>query len=125
MTDIVNLQRKGYVETMFSRRRNIPELSSSNFNLRSFGERIALNSPIQGTAADIIKIAMNNVSKRLKDEGLNSRIILQIHDELIVQAPDEEVEYVKELLVEEMENVVDINVKLLVEVEVGDTWYEV
>lgn len=115
----------GYVETLFNRRRNIPELKSSNFNVRSFGERIALNTPIQGTAADIIKIAMINVYERLNKEKLNSKLILQIHDELIIEAEQSELEKVKKILKEEMENAVDINVNLLVEVDSGVTWYEV
>lgn len=126
MKDIVEqAKEKGYVESMFGRRRTIPEISSSNFNLRSFGERIALNSPIQGTAADIIKIAMNNVYNRLKDENLQSKLILQIHDELIIEALESELDIVEKIIVEEMQNAVDIGVDLLVEVESGDTWYEV
>lgn len=115
----------GYVETLFNRRRYIPELKSSNFNVRSFGERIALNTPIQGTAADIIKIAMINVYERLKKEKLNSKLILQIHDELIIETDKSELEKVKKILTEEMQNAVDINVKLLVEVDSGETWYEI
>lgn len=115
----------GYVETMFNRRRYIPEIDSSNFNVRSFGERIALNTPIQGTAADVIKIAMINVYKRLKSENLKSEIILQIHDELIIEAYENEVSKVESIMKEEMENAVDIGVKLLVEVETGETWYDV
>lgn len=126
MKDIVKKAKDdGYVETMFNRRRYITEISSSNFNVRSFGERIALNTPIQGTAADIIKIAMINVSKRIKKERLMSRLILQIHDELIIEAYDDEIEDIKKILKEEMENAVDIGVKLLAEVEVGDNWYEI
>ncbi|WP_311487774.1 DNA polymerase I [uncultured Helcococcus sp.] len=126
MDDIVEIAKEqGYVKTMFARRRYIPELSSSNFNLRSFGERIALNSPIQGTAADIIKIAMINVYNRLKKDELKAKLILQIHDELIIESPDDELEKVKKIIKEEMENAVDIGVKLLVDVEVGDSWYEV
>ena len=115
----------GYVETMFHRRRYITEVSSPNFNVRSFGERIALNTPIQGTAADIIKIAMINVYNRIKKEVLKSRLILQIHDELIIEAYDEELESIVQILKEEMENAVDIGVKLSAEVEVGDNWYEI
>lgn len=126
MKDIVKKAKDdGYVETMFHRRRYITEISSSNFNVRSFGERIALNTPIQGTAADIIKIAMINVSKRIEKEGLKSRLILQIHDELIIEAFDDELEAIEKILKEEMENAVDIGVKLQAEVEVGDNWYEI
>lgn len=126
MKDIVKKAKDdGYVETMFHRRRYITEISSSNFNVRSFGERIALNTPIQGTAADIIKIAMINFSNRIKKESLKSKLILQIHDELIIEAFDDELEVIEEILKEEMENAVDIGVKLLAEVEVGDNWYEI
>lgn len=126
MKDIVQKAKDdGYVETMFHRRRYITEISSSNFNVRSFGERIALNTPIQGTAADIIKIAMIHVANRIEKEGLKSRLILQIHDELIIEALDEEIDTIETLLKEEMENAVDIGVRLLVEVEMGDNWYEI
>lgn len=126
MKDIVKTAKnQGYVETMFKRRRYIPEIKSSNFNVRSFGERIALNTPIQGTAADIIKTAMINVTKAIKHEGLKAKLILQIHDELIFDTPDDEVEKVSKILQDEMENAVEIGVDLLVEVEVGETWYEV
>lgn len=126
MKDIVQKAKDGgYVETMFHRRRYITEISSSNFNVRSFGERIALNTPIQGTAADIIKIAMIHVANRIEKEGLKSRLILQIHDELIIEALDEELDTIETLLKEEMENAVDIGVRLLVEVEMGDNWYEI
>lgn len=122
---IKTAKEKGYVETLFKRKRYIPEISSSNFNVRSFGERIALNTPIQGTAADIIKIAMINVYKRLKDENLESKIILQIHDELIVETVNDEIDDVKKILKEEMEKAVDINVDLKVEIGSGKNWYEV
>lgn len=126
MRDIVKKAKDdGYVETMFNRRRYITEISSSNFNVRSFGERIALNTPIQGTAADIIKIAMINVSNRIEKEKLKSRLILQIHDELIIEAFANELETIKNILKDEMENAVDIGVKLLAEVEVGENWYEI
>ena len=126
MKDIVQKAKDdGYVETMFHRRRYITEISSSNFNVRSFGERIALNTPIQGTAADIIKIAMIHVANRIEKEGLKSKLILQIHDELIIEAVEEELDTIESLLKEEMENAVDIGVKLLVEVEMGDNWYEI
>ncbi|QSX07025.1 DNA polymerase I [Sedimentibacter sp. zth1] len=114
-----------YVETYFGRRRNIPELSSRNFHIRSFGERIALNTPVQGTAADIIKIAMVNVYKKLRDSNLKSKLLLQVHDELIIEAATNEVEIVVDMLKHEMENVVtDFKVKLEVDINVGDNWYE-
>lgn len=114
-----------YVETYFGRRRYIPELESRNFNIRSFGERIALNTPVQGTAADIIKIAMIRVYKKLKENNMKSRLLLQVHDELIVEAYKDEVDKVKEILKNEMENVVDsFRVHLDVDINVGDSWYE-
>lgn len=115
---------QGYVETIFGRRRYLPELSSSNFNLRSFGQRVARNMPIQGTAADIIKIAMIRVEHRLRAEGLKARLILQVHDELIVEAPTEEQEQVKKLLTEEMEAAVSLSVPMVAEAKVGKTWYD-
>ncbi len=114
----------GYVTTMFGRRRDIPELSAANFNLRSFGERAAMNTPIQGTAADIIKIAMLRVDRRLKAEGLRARLILQVHDELILEAPEAETEAVRNLLREEMERAVELNVPLVAEAKSGKSWYE-
>ncbi len=114
----------GYVETLFGRRRPLPELKSSNFNLRSFGERVALNTPIQGTAADIIKLAMVNVHRRLESEGLKGKLILQIHDELIVECPEEEAETVKKVLTEEMENAVHYSVPLDVDAHIGKSWSE-
>ena len=114
----------GYASTMFGRRRPVPELKSSNFMQRSFGERIAMNSPIQGTAADIIKKAMIQVARRLKAEGLNARVVLQVHDELLVETPLEEKEQVRQILVEEMVGAVELKVPLLVEVEEGMDWYE-
>jgi len=115
---------KGYVETMFNRRRYLPELSSSNKNVRSFGERVARNMPIQGTAADIIKIAMIKVFNRLKSEKLKAKLILQVHDELIVEAPDTEAEMVAKILQEEMENAVQLNVPLVADAAIGKTWYD-
>lgn len=113
----------GYVTTMFERRRYLPELTSSNSNLRSFGERVARNMPIQGTAADIIKIAMIRVYHRLNKEGLNARLILQIHDELIVEAPEDEAGKVAQILTHEMENVVNLKVPLVAKAAIGKTWY--
>lgn len=114
----------GYVETMFGRRRYLPELTSGKAMLRKFGERVARNMPIQGTAADIIKIAMVRVNERLKRENLQARLILQIHDELIVEAPLNESEYVARLLQEEMENAVVLDVPLTADAAVGKTWYD-
>lgn len=114
----------GYVSTLFNRCRELPELKSSNFNTRSFGERVALNMPIQGTAADIIKLAMVNVYKRLNTEGLRSKLILQVHDELICECPDDEAERVALILKEEMENAVQLAVPLTVEAKSGHSWAE-
>ncbi|HNZ82346.1 MAG TPA: DNA polymerase, partial [Sedimentibacter sp.] len=115
----------GYVTTYFGRRRYIPELSSRNFNIRSFGERIALNTPVQGTAADIIKAAMVGVYQRLKKNKMKSRLILQVHDELIVEAYKDELETVKIILAEEMENVVvDFKVRLKSDINTGGSWYD-
>ena len=117
-------REKGYVTTLFGRRRPIPELKSSNFNQRSFGERVAMNSPIQGTAADIMKIAMIRVDRRLREEGFAARIILQVHDELLVEAPVEEAGRVKALLEEEMSGAASFDVPLAVEVGTGPNWLD-
>lgn len=114
----------GYVTTLFGRRRDLPELKSSNYNVRSFGERVALNMPIQGTAADIIKAAMVHVSQRMKAEGLQARLLLQVHDELIVECPEHEAEHVRALLAEEMEHVVAYSVPLDVDAKIGASWAE-
>jgi len=114
----------GYVSTLFGRRRSLPELASNNHNIRASGERMARNTPIQGTAADIIKLAMVHVWQRLRDEKLQARLLLQVHDELIVEAPEEEIDEVKRILKEEMENVVHYSVPLTTEVGVGKTWLE-
>ena len=115
---------EGYVSTWFGRRRPVPELSSSNFMQRSFGERIAMNSPIQGTAADIIKIAMIRVDRRLREEHLCARLVLQVHDELLVECPKEETQQVKQILQEEMTGAVSLAVQMEVEASVGNDWYE-
>lgn len=115
---------KGYSKTLFKRRRPIPELSSSNFMQRSFGERVAMNAPIQGTAADIMKIAMIRVAKRLKDDNLDSKVILQVHDELLVEAPNDEASKVVSILREEMGKAADLAVALEVDVHTGDDWFE-
>lgn len=114
----------GYSLTAYGRRRPIPEISSSNFMQRSFGERVAMNAPIQGTAADIMKIAMINVEKRLANEGLKTKMILQVHDEIMLEAPLEEEKQAAKILREEMMNAADLAVKLIVEVERGNDWYE-
>ena len=125
MEDIKEKAREdGYVVTLYQRRRYLPELKSANFNTRSFGERVALNMPIQGTAADIIKLAMVNVANRLKKENLEGKLILQVHDELIVECPEKEADTVAKLLAEEMENVIHLSVPLSVEVKTGHTWHE-
>ena len=115
---------KGYTETMFGRRRYIPEIKSNNYMVRKFGERAAMNTPIQGTAADIMKIAMIKVYNRIKAENLKSNIILQIHDELLVEAPLEEEEEMKKILQEEMESAAKLSVPLKVEIERGNSWYQ-
>lgn len=117
-------KQDGYVETMFGRRRYLPELTSGKHMLRAFGERVARNMPIQGTAADIIKIAMVKVNDRIKKEGLKARLILQVHDELIVEAPQEESKIVAKLLQEEMENAVSLDVPLTADAAIGKTWYD-
>lgn len=114
----------GYVTTLFGRRRDLPELKASNYNVRSFGERVALNMPIQGTAADIIKAAMVHVAQRMKAEGLQARLLLQVHDELIVECPQNEAERVRALLAEEMEHVVAYSVPLDVDAKIGASWAE-
>ena len=119
---VASAYEKGYAETLWGRRRYIPELTGTKKQLRSFGERVAKNSPIQGTAADLIKLAMVKTDKRLKKEGLESRLIMQVHDELIIEAPEKEADYVKALLKEEMEGVSGLKVTLLVDVGVGKNW---
>ena len=121
---VEHAKENGYVTTLYGRRRPMPELKSSNFMQRSFGERVAMNAPIQGTAADIIKIAMIRVSERLKREQLKSRLILQIHDELLIEAEKEEVEQVKTILREEMQGAAELSVRLEVDMHTGNNWYE-
>ena len=121
---VAKAKRDGYVETMFGRRRYIKELAAKNKNLQAFGERVAKNTPIQGTAADIIKIAMIKVYNRLKESGLDARLILQVHDELIVEAKEDCAEKVALLLKEEMENAVKLTVPMTVDVNIGKTWYD-
>ncbi len=125
MQNIVKEAREaGYVKTLFGRRRWLPELSSSNFNLRAFGERVALNMPIQGTAADVMKLAMIRVHRALKEEGLEAKLVLQVHDELIVECPEREAQQVKTLLAREMEGAASFAVPLLAEAAVGKSWGE-
>ena len=112
----------GFVETLFHRRRDLPELKSSNFNLRSFGERVALNMPIQGTAADVMKLAMVAVWKRLREQTPEARLVLQVHDELIVECPEALAERVAAILTEEMERVVTLSVPLTAEAHFGKNW---
>ncbi|MFV0528807.1 MAG: DNA polymerase I [Lachnospiraceae bacterium] len=121
---VISAKETGYAVTLFGRRRPVPELVSSNFMQRSFGERVAMNSPIQGTAADIIKIAMNRVHDRLLREGLKSRLLLQVHDELLVEAHTQEVDAVTRILEEEMKAAADLSVSLEVDIHVGENWYE-
>ncbi len=121
---VADAKKQGFVTTMFGRRRPVPELTSSNFMQRSFGERVAMNSPIQGTAADIIKIAMIRVSRRLKRDGLKSKLILQVHDELLIETVKEEAEKVRKILEEEMNSAADLLVNLEVDLHEGNDWYE-
>ena len=125
MEEVVESARRlGYVSTLFGRRRYLPELKSPNFNTRSFGERVALNMPIQGTAADIMKIAMINAANRLKAEGLPARLILQVHDELIAECPEEDADAVSRVLREEMENAASLTVPLVAEAGTGKSWFD-
>ena len=121
---VAQAKKDGYVATAFGRRRPLPELTSSNFMQRSFGERVAMNAPIQGTAADVMKIAMIRVKDRFEKEGLTSRVILQVHDELLVEAAEEEADRAADLLKEEMENAVSFSVPMIVEISRGHNWYE-
>lgn len=121
---VTHAKEEGYVVTLFGRRRPVPELSSSNFMQRSFGERVAMNSPIQGAAADIIKIAMIRVNQRLKDQKMNSRLVLQVHDELLIEAYEPELDEVQNILKEEMEHAAELKVPLEIDMHTGDNWYE-
>ena len=121
---VADAKETGYAVSMFGRRRPVPELKSSNFMQRSFGERVAMNSPIQGTAADIIKIAMIRVDGALKKQGLKSRIVLQVHDELLIETHMEELDQVKNLLVEEMKQAAKLAVPLEVDANVGESWFD-
>lgn len=121
---VAQAKESGYVTTMYGRRRPIPELSSSNFMQRSFGERVAMNAPIQGSAADIIKIAMLRVNRRLKREGMRARLLLQVHDELLVEAPREEQQEAERILSEEMQRAAELSVQLEIDMHCGNNWYE-
>lgn len=121
---IAETKEKGYVKTLFGRRRYVPELKSSNYSIRSFGERVALNTPIQGTAADIIKIAMIKVHHQLNSQNMKSKLILQVHDELVIDAVPDEVEGIKTILKENMENVMDLCIPLVAQVSWGKSWYD-
>ena len=121
---VTHAKEEGYVVTLFGRRRPVPELSSSNFMQRSFGERVAMNSPIQGAAADIIKIAMIRVNQRLKDQKMKSRLVLQVHDELLIEAYEPELDEVQNNLKEEMEHAAELKVPLEIDMHTGDNWYE-
>ena len=125
MTDVVaKAEQDGYVQTLMHRRRALPELKSSNFNLREFGKRVALNMPVQGSAADIMKLAMVRVHDRLKREGLRARLLMQVHDELIAECPAEEQAQVKRILTEEMEHAAALSVPLTVDTHCGKNWLE-
>ena len=121
---VAHAKEKGYVETLFGRRRPVPELSSSNYTQRSFGERVAMNAPIQGTAADIIKIAMIGVDRRLREQNMRSRLVLQVHDELLIEAYQPELEAVEKILREEMEQAASLDVPLEIDMHTGENWYE-
>lgn len=121
---VAHAKENGYVETLFGRRRPVPELSSSNFMQRSFGERVAMNAPIQGTAADIMKIAMIGVERRLRDRQLKSKLVLQVHDELLIEAYKPELQEVQQILREEMEQAADLKVPLEIDMHTGTNWYE-
>ena len=115
---------EGYVETLFHRRRYIPELKSNNYMVRQFGSRAAMNTPIQGTAADIMKIAMINVLKEIKNRGLRSKIVLQVHDEMMIEAPEEEKEEIKQIMKKCMESAIELQVPLTAEISEAKNWYD-
>lgn len=121
---VESAKEQGYVKTLFGRRRPMPELKAANFMQRSFGERVAMNAPIQGTAADVIKKAMIGVDRRLKEAQMKSRLVLQVHDELLIEAWKPEVEQVQAILKEEMEHAADLLVPLIVDMHTGASWYE-
>ena len=121
---IEKTKEKGYVETLFHRRRYVPELNSKNYMVRQFGNRVAMNTPIQGTAADIMKIAMMNVNKELKKRGLEAKIILQVHDEMMIEAPESEKEEVKDIMKKEMESAIQLKIPLVAEISEAKNWYD-
>ena len=121
---VTHAKEEGYAVTLFGRRRPIPELKSSNFMQRNFGERVAMNAPIQGTAADIMKIAMIGVNRELKEKRMKSRMILQVHDELLIETHPDEIETVKEILKRQMETAASLDVPLIADMQVGKNWYE-
>jgi DNA polymerase-1 len=123
-TTIETAKQNGYVETLFGRRRYIPELNNKNHNVRAFGERTAMNSPVQGSAADIIKIAMFNLSRALKESELETAMLLQVHDELVLEAPVSEVDAASLLVREMMEGAASLEVPLTVDIGVGDNWLD-
>ena len=125
MDENVNKAKEdGYVTTILGRKRHIPEIRSQNYNIRSFGERAAMNMPLQGSSADIIKVAMLRVDRRLKKEGLRSKMVLQVHDELVLDVPEAELEIVSAMLKEEMERAIELRVPLIAEVSTGKSWYD-
>ena len=115
---------QGYVESLYNRRRYIPELKSNNYMVRQFGTRVAMNTPIQGTAADIMKIAMINVYNEIKKRGLKSKIVLQVHDEMMIEAPREEAEEIKQIVVNLMESATKLKVPLIAQISEADNWYD-
>jgi DNA polymerase-1 len=122
--NVENAEKQGYITTLSGRRRVINELKNSNRNIRAFGERAAMNMPLQGSSADIIKVAMINVANRLKTEKYQAKLVLQVHDELVIDCPENEVEEVSKLLKDEMEHAYDLAVPLTVDVNVGRTWFD-
>jgi DNA polymerase-1 len=121
---VAQAKQRGYVETIFKRRRYIPELQDRNFNIRAFGERTAQNSPIQGSAADLIKVAMIRIHESLGDAGLAATMLLQVHDELVFEAPSEEIETLRALVDREMTTAITLDVPLVVDIGIGDNWLE-
>ena len=115
---------KGYVETLFHRRRELPDINSRNFNIRSFAERTAINSPIQGSAADILKVAMIHLDQALKKGDYQSRMLLQVHDEIVLEVPNAELEAIQKLVKETMESAIELSVPLVADENAGQTWYE-
>jgi DNA polymerase-1 len=125
MEEIVKQAKQdGYVTTLLHRRRDLPDIRSSNFNQRSFAERTAMNTPIQGTAADVIKLAMIRMQERMREKGMRSRMLLQVHDELVFEVPEEELAIMQKLVPEVMENAIELNVPLKADVSYGRSWYE-